>query len=400
MTDELDQIHQALQDSGVYVHPELADEFTADQLVAIEQQAAAYTEPVYVVAFPLRGNDAYAGNPADLLTRLHAAHPEPGVYLSTTTSLRPTDYTSIRLEGRQWGIPGEADGDLGSFRLLAAVGHEDHDSLGAAFERATELLAAGPDAITEAYDTASAQAREDYESTTGQDGGPGGGAGDGFDPTGLLIATLVVAVLGALGRTAIRRIGRRSPGGGTPRPLPPSAMARIRQAHDRRLEERARADLLALGEAIDATEIGPGHDRDSWQAALDHYDAARRFLDPDPGRDVLDVVGAVVLADRGRAALAAASRGRAYEPAAPCFLNPLHGRATSSRSVELDGRAVTVPLCAECRAALSKQRVPDILDVERGGRPLHYFETDDEPWASSGYGALEPDLLRLLNRRE
>ena len=219
-------------------------------------------------------------------------------------------------------------------------------------------------------------------------------------PPACVIASLVIAVLGALGWTAIRRIGRRGKQPDTPQPLPPSAMTRIRQAHDRRLGERARADLLALGEAIDATEIGPDHDRTSWQAALDHYDAARRFLDPDPGRDVLDVVGAIVLASRGQAALAAASRGKDYEPTAPCFLNPLHGNATSSRSIELDGRAIKVPLCAECRAALTKARIPDILDVERGGRPLHYFETTDEPWASSGYGALEPDLLRLIDLRD
>ena len=47
-----------------------------------------------------------------------------------------------------------------------------------------------------------------------------------------------------------------------------------------------------------------------------------------------------------------------------------------------------------------RARTPnDILDVVRDGTPVHYFETDAEPWASTGYGALEPDLVERLHRR-
>ena len=53
-------------------------------------------------------------------------------------------------------------------------------------------------------------------------------------------------------------------------------------------------------------------------------------------------------------------------------------------------------MCATCRKDLAAGRRPDILDVVRDGVPVHYFATDAEPWASTGYGALEPDLLTAL----
>src|SRR3546814_12289842 len=86
-------------------------------------------------------------------------------------------------------------------------------------------------------------------------------------------------------------------------------MARIRKAHDRKLEQQARDDVLVLGERIDDSEITATGNVDSWQSALDHYEAARRAMDvKDP--EVLDVVGAIVLADNGSRALDAALAGR------------------------------------------------------------------------------------------
>ncbi|WP_235735474.1 hypothetical protein [Nocardioides alcanivorans] len=111
------------------------------------------------------------------------------------------------------------------------------------------------------------------------------------------------------------------------------------------------------------------------------------------------MVGALVLTQRGEHALVAARAGRAWEPIRTCFLNPLHGRADRERQVEWQGRTLDVPMCTACRTALQKKKVPDILDVVRRGEPRHYFETGVEPWSSSGYGSLEPDLLKLLSRR-
>lgn len=109
------------------------------------------------------------------------------------------------------------------------------------------------------------------------------------------------------------------------------------------------------------------------------------------------MVGAIVLADNGRAALTSALDGRDFTPPSRCFLNPLHNRAVDKRTVEYGGREVRAPLCNACRTALTKNRGPDILDVVRRGKPVHYFETDAAPWASTGYGSLEPDLLLRLH---
>ncbi len=42
-----------------------------------------------------------------------------------------------------------------------------------------------------------------------------------------------------------------------------------------------------------------------------------------------------------------------------------------------------------------------MLDLDADGEPRHYFELDVEPWSSTGYGALDPDLPgRLFESRD
>lgn len=387
MTDrELDQIHRALQKDSVYIHPQLRSYFSETELSQIKKNIAASDQPVFVVAYPFRRNDEYAGKPADLLTRLHGAYPENGIYLATTTELAPDEYTSIGIEGRQYGIPGEPDGDLDSFRLPYVITKEDHPSLGSAFARATELVAAGPEAIDRAAEKVS------DSSTADSRGMPPAEEGVSTGTVALVIGALVVAVVAIAGWRMLRSHRKATV-------LPPAAVDRIRAARDRELESRARDDVLALGEAIDAADIEQGGDAAAWQIALDSYSAARGLLRDVADPDVLDVVGAIVLAENGRLALDAARAGRPFTPPSRCFLNPLHGRAGQDRRVEYAGRSMSVPLCRECHDAVQRERSPDILDVERRGRPVHYFETDAEPWSSTGYGSLEPDLLSRLTRR-
>lgn len=390
MADEpFDTIHAALQNTGVYIHPKLEQQFTDDQVAQIRANIEAHDEPVYVVAWPLQDGDQFSGSTADLLTRLHDAHPEPGVYLATTTRLT-ADTIGIDLEGRQWDVA-SGDGDIEPYQLLSTVGFSDPESLGAAFVQATDLLNLPPEQVSDEYDEAYAAQREEHPST-------GGSQDDGFGPgdvTGLLIAALVVGALVVILRQVLTR--RRDKGAREKaHVLPPSAMARIRQAHDRRLEAQARGDVLALGEAIDAAEITETADSTAWQAALDHYDASRRILRDVEDPDVLDVVGSIVLSDNGQRALEAAQRGRGFTAPTRCFLNPLHGATSDHRAVQHAGHSVQVPLCGACRDALAEGAPPDILDVERQGQPVHYFDSDSEPWASTGFGSLDPDLLRQL----
>ena len=154
MSDDLDTIHAALESQGYYLAPTLADQFSADQLAALTAGLEAADQPTYVIVFPFRDNDTYGGSGVDLITRLHDAYPEPGVYLSTTSRLAVTESSDIALEGRQYDLPGEPDGDLSDYELVYAVGYEEPPDLGTAFVRAVELHNAGPEAVHEAYEAA------------------------------------------------------------------------------------------------------------------------------------------------------------------------------------------------------------------------------------------------------
>src|SRR3546814_15222692 len=94
---------------------------------------------------------------------------------------------------------------------------------------------------------------------------------------------------------------------------------------------------------------------------------------------VLDVVGAIFLADNGSLARYAALAGRSFKPPTRCFLNPLHGVTGQVQAVTAAGREIKAPLSTACREALRRDRVPDILDVDRRGQAVHYLEPDAEP---------------------
>ncbi|GAA4677584.1 hypothetical protein [Nocardioides nanhaiensis] len=401
----LADVAQALADDGVYVHPSLASVVSPAEEAEIAQTLAQAEEPAFVVAYPFARNDEFGGSASDLLTRLQARDELPGTFITTSSyGLVNDEYSDIRLDAFQWGGPGGYDGQEW-YELADAVQSRDPDGdfdLDQSLQTAADLVVEGREAVSEGYRERQEQREAEREE---RGSSPLGGDGDGVDLTGLLIAGLVAATVLAVARSVVRRRHGRAAAPAresAPAVLPPSAVERIREAHDRRLEERAQRELLALGEQLDSIEIGQRDERTSWQAALDHYDAARRVLAmterQDDELDVLHVVGALVLLGRGRDALAAARKGRGYEPEPDCYLNPLHGRAAAARRVEVGGRPLEVPLCERCRSDLRRSRTPDILDVAQRGTPTHWFDTGVEPWVSTGYGALDPDLVTALQR--
>lgn len=385
--DVLAAIHADLEQDRVYVDPALARQFTPAQLEELEQQAAEHE--AFVVAYPLEDQDEFGGSPDDLVTRLHDQYPADGLYLANN-SLK-YDGSTPWLQAFGHGTRAYTDEYHVDNTVLRVVAYEEPEDLGTAYVRAFEVLEMPrKDAEALRESTYEVYRDENYWWLEDEKLGPD------FLPTWGLPAILVAALAAAVGVWLARRRAAATP---RPKPsvLPPSAVERIREAHDQRLEKRARDEVLGLGEAIDAADITPTADTAAWQAALDHYDAARRVLDRrDP--EVLDVIGALVLAGRGRTALRSALAGRRWTPARPCFLNPLHGDARRERDVAYAGHTVSAPLCRDCDAALAGDRAPDILDVARQGRPVHYFETDGEPWASTGYGALHEDLVERLHR--
>ncbi|GAW50798.1 MULTISPECIES: hypothetical protein [unclassified Nocardioides] len=386
--DVIQQIQQALDQTGVYVDPTLRAAVGAHDLAAMKADVAASPTPTYVVVYPYVNGDQFGGDPAELLTQLHDASGKDGLYLS----VRDVDYTPVYLESRAWG----SVGDGRAATDVAAYHHPD--DAGAALAEATHLTATGTaqQAADQMYDE---RFGDDTTSSTGSapaaadgSGDDGGGGGSGVTVGVLIGLALAIGVVVVGWR--VRRRTRRTYS------LPASVVEHVREAHDRQLEDRAQEEVLALGEAIDAAEMSPGDTADAWQAALDHYDGAGRVLRRGDDRpDVLDVVGALVLARRERRALDAALGHRAFEPEPVCYLNPLHTGGTTVGTVESGGRQVEVPLCRACRADLRAGRAPDVLDVMRRGRPVHYFDTDAEPWASTGYGALRSDLVPRLQGR-
>ncbi|MCD4525893.1 hypothetical protein [Nocardioides sp. cx-173] len=385
-------IQESLDATGVYVSPAMHRLVDEADVARIEAAVARSPEPLYVVVHPFDYDDAFNGNPGDLLSRLHDASGDPGLYVANAQIYRGQE--SFRIDARAWGD--SAGGRSDTYTLSTVAESAGPDDLGAQLVTAAEAVADGT--VDEQYRTL-VEAEEERDSPAPS--GSGSGASDDGGGVAPVLTVVGVLVLVVVLYVAIKRAAQR-PRSSRPREfaLPASVLDRVREAHDQQLTRRAHREVLALGERIDAAELDADRAPGSWQAALDHYDAARRVLGEEGTEtDVLDVVGALVLAERGDEALSAALAGRPFTPTTPCFLDPLHGAATTAGAIELVGDRVEVPLCKACREDLRKNRRPDILDVVRGGKPVHYFETDDEPWASTGYGALAPDLVERLHRR-
>lgn len=157
--------------------------------------------------------------------------------------------------------------------------------------------------------------------------------------------------------------------------------------------------MLALGEALATAEITGGSEAvlDSWQAALDHYAAARKVLQQ--AGSPADVMGSLVLAQRGASALESAQRGVRWQPEPSCYFHPLHDGPVRQVDWGAPGRAATVPACDPCASALADGEEPeDVLDFIDGDATTHYYALDIPPWSTTGYGSLEPDLLAALIR--
>ncbi|HWU32228.1 MAG TPA: hypothetical protein VN108_05095, partial [Marmoricola sp.] len=176
--------------------------------------------------------------------------------------------------------------------------------------------------------------------------------------------------------------------------LPASVLTNIAETRDREREQTLAAEVLALGEAIGATTMGSGA-ADSWQAALDHYDLARRIMERK--HSPADTVGALVLARRGQAALKAAGLGKSWTPDPSCYFNPLHSSGTTTVTWKGERGMVAVPACAPCAASIKAGHEPeDVLDFADHHGRKHYFDLDLGIWSQTAYGSLDVDLVTRL----
>lgn len=398
----LARIERSLHKTGVYVSPDLRDDLTQRQLTRIQAARHGTPQTAYVIAVNVDYEDPiFHGNADALIDRIHDDTHQDGLYLVAGSEF-----------GDGYQLDSKALPEDSSAISIGTVATDEHgDNLGAMILDGLALAKSGDaDARAEKMfqrDTKSYQQHNQHQSDR-DDGGNGAAI-----TTGIVGGVVVVALLALL----VRR--RRGPsvaatgslaGSATTATtastqhrqftLPPAVLSTVRAAEDRQNEHRAQADVLALGEAIDNAELSASSDRvrAAWQAALDHYDVARRILDRD--HSPADAIGAIVLAGRGRAALDAALRKRGWKPAKPCYFNPLHGTARQSVTWGDGDRGVSVPACAACaRSVRARQEPADVLDFVADGVPRHYFALDLGVWSATGYGALDTDLLgRLLER--
>lgn len=401
--DPVAEIVADLREDGVHIGPGMARHVDAAEEAALEAAVARIDVPVHVVVRGLEEDDMFSGSAGDMLTRAKAELGTDGWFVAPGYIFSTGDYS---LEIKEWtGDAGRLDLPYDANGIAEWLHPED---LGAGLVALTTAIADGTVTAKAAEAREALDARPDATTTTtGTDSDPDSGWDGAAGPVVAGIAVTALAVTAVVLTRLLRRRGTGAALGlGSGRAaqrftLPPSVLERVRTADDARLRTRAEQEVLALGERIDSTQMTRSANADAWQAALDHYDGARRVLGRDPAAstDLLDVIGSIVLAGRGEAALDAAERGKAFVAQAPCFLNPLHGRAGARRKLDDAGRALDVPVCAQCGKDLAAGRRPDILDVVRHGEPVHYFATDAEPWASTGYGALKSDLLTTLHAR-
>ncbi|MDI5961217.1 hypothetical protein [Streptantibioticus silvisoli] len=363
----VDVIVAALRHSPVYIDPAYTGSVPPADQRRLAAQIKATGLPIKVVLIPLVKGDSFNGDSATLAGLVHSRLGGGDMIAITTDS-----YGDL-LDGTEWPY-----GKHQAQQAVSAVGFLDstkNAGLSVRLAKAIALIKQGDgDAV---YDKATAR----FDTPTPA---PGPVKGGGGSAAGVVVALVVaVLVLAGLGRLLLVR---RRRGGGTaaePFAFPQAVFAAGRAADEDELRQRAEAEVLSLGEAVQAADPAtvPG-----LQRALDAYTAAGTVLDG--SRGMPDLAGVLALVSSGRDALAG------HLDALPlCFFDPLHGRADRRVTWRPLGRRdqLDVAACASCATAVRDHRAPEVLTgTAADGRRVPYFELppDSSVWAATGYGSL------------
>ncbi|WP_328330874.1 hypothetical protein OHA70_09935 [Kribbella sp. NBC_00382] len=380
------QIATALTKDPLYIDPVYAPAMPEAQRTGVRAKAKALGYPVYTIILPLTPGDAFQGKESNVITLVSDALRKPGLYVVVDGGGR---------------FPWYSAKDLPQL---------DEDKLSPARDRALDDTGydAGPtEVLTRFYELLAGPALPQPTRTTSSGGASSSDSDDeesglsgGQIALGVIVA--VVALMVALGLfLGLRRRGgsaQLSPRKEKAFSIPPHVAATVAAERRRRLTAENTAELTKLGSDLAALPTVAGAGLRHQQLALDCHDAAGRVLDA--SRDLVDVVGAMVLLDQGRReydvaqALAAGRKPVAVQPL--CAFNPLHGRASGRPTqVESDGATLTLPLCADCRRALRSGNAPASLPGDDGP----YWHGDDL-WARTFFGALTDDLPAAVSRGE
>ncbi|MET9535834.1 hypothetical protein ABZY02_35670 [Streptomyces sp. NPDC006649] len=362
-----DRIAKALGTSPVYVDPGYADSVPAARRKQLVAQIAKTGLPIKVVLVPLVKGDSYNGDADALQTVVRDHLTRRDLILITTSDLAGF------LSGREWPDDRHQTQDA-----VSAVGFLDEmqdAGLADQVSKAIELVQQGNG--TKVYRDATSDLGGPPHVSKPESGAKGGGS------PWLVITSAGVAALGIAGCLLVF-VRRRRRGQVSPFAFPQAVFAAAATADERALRRHADAEVIALGEAVQAAPDSlPGLPR-----ALDAYGAAGKVLDAAHG--LPDLAGVLALVTDGRDALADGTPA----PLPLCFFNPLHGRAARRIDWRPLGRRdrLDVAACDACAQAVRTRRAPEVLTApeSKGGRSVPYFEIPAERsvWAATGYGSL------------
>jgi hypothetical protein len=389
------RIATALRRSPIYADPSYASALTPAQRATLLKLMKRSGYPIFVILVPYVAGGTWSSSD-ELLSVVHDRLGVDGAYVTLddefTGDLTATQY------------PPDARTADNTSNAASAVGLEDsmqNAPLAARLTRCVNLILSGTGG-TAAYNAASA-ALNDGRTTPSAAPSHRGGGGDAAPIVGGVAGAVV---LGLAGLAVWRWRRTRS------RPVPAVAPRRVFDSAERAgedaLRERADKEIIALGTALDASDVngvpasaaGADEAGQRLSTALDAYAAAEKVLDAASG--LPDLAGVLVLLDQGRDALAAAealAAGRPAPEATPlCFFNPLHGDG----DVTIDWRPlgsrqrVKAHACRSCAKAARGRETPDAL--MDGGVPYFEADPDRSVWAVTGYGQLRDDLIQRVLR--
>ncbi|GAA3970477.1 hypothetical protein FOF52_13080 [Thermobifida alba] len=376
-TTRVERIVAGLREDPLFVDPSAVSLLPREEAEAVREALADQPVPVYVVVVPSLPTDESAGDEEVLLHAVHHVLGEGGVYVHLNSSWLHSG--SYRFSHIVVDVPVD-DGDLPRSPVFAEGADELLDLLAAVRTAPPGAPASPTPSAVEFRDH-----RTEYQPTVADRFS--GDFWPGLLVVGPLLGLLLFPLalgLGRAGRAAASgRRTRRAHRDTERRSLP--APLRARRAPSRpsraRLHRILRRELDRLTAELEAAAAAqPGRDR-----AARAFDAAG-LLAADPAATDHDLVGAIVLAREGRAALAA--DGLSRSPGA-CSVNPLHGaplpgsaplRGSAGRSA--DGR------CARCAG----RTVPP-PPLRLAGEP---HTAHANLWTRTGYGRTVPELARTV----
>lgn len=363
------KIADALRVSPVYVDPAYAGAVSAQRQQELVARIGRTGLPIKVALIPLVKGDAFGGDPQILADIIHERLGHGDLVLITMSAFTDS------LSGHEW--PSDTHQARDAVSAVEFMDSMKDAGLADRVDKAVDLIAEGDGSAV--YDRETADlgggASSDGDKPASSDGG------GVWLPVTIGLVALVLCAGGAL--YLVRR--RRGRPYGSPFAFPQAVFAAARAADEGELRRRAEAEVLALGEAVEAADVAavPGLGQ-----ALDAYAAAGKVLDG--ARGLPDLAGVLALVTAGRDALA----GRP-DVLPLCFFDPLHGRAERRVDWRPMGRRdrLDVAACGACLQAVRAKRAPEVLtDIRADGVRVPYFELPpgDSVWAATGYGSLEP----------